>query len=40
MGIKFLYFVDDNLVNLNTFNATRGPARDTVQGFSGVSLFF
>jgi hypothetical protein len=40
MGIKFIYFMDDNLVNLNTFNATRGPARDTVQGYGGVSLFF
>jgi hypothetical protein len=40
LGIKFLYFVDDNLVNLNSFNATRGPCRDTVQGYGGVSLFF
>jgi hypothetical protein len=39
-GAKFLYFVDDNLVNLNEFNAPGKPTRDTVQGFAGVSVFF
>jgi hypothetical protein len=39
-GANFLYFVDDNLVNLNTFNAPQKPVRDTVQGFAGVTLFF
>jgi hypothetical protein len=40
MGVNFLYFVDDNLVNLNQFNDPRKPTRDTLQGFGGVSLFF
>ncbi len=39
-GVNFLYFVDDNLVNLNIFNAPGKPTRDTVQGFAGVSVFF
>lgn len=39
-GVNFLYFVDDNLVNLNVFNAPGKPTRDTVQGFAGVSVFF
>ena len=40
LGVNFLYFVDDNLVNLNLFNAPGKPTRDTVQGFAGVSVFF
>jgi hypothetical protein len=40
MGVKFMYFVDDNLVNLNQFNCVEKPTRDTLQGFGGVSLFF
>ncbi len=39
-GVNFLYFVDDNLVNLNIFNAPGKPTRDTVQGFAGISVFF
>jgi hypothetical protein len=39
-GVNFLYFVDDNLVNLNIFNAPGKPTRDTLQGFAGVSVFF
>jgi hypothetical protein len=39
-GVNFLYFEDDNLVNLNIFNAPGKPTRDTLQGFSGISVFF
>ena len=39
-GVNFLYFVDDNLYNLNSFNAPGKPTRDTLQGFAGVSVFF
>lgn len=40
-GVNFMYFEDDNLVNLNRFNDGFGsPIRDTVQGFAGVSIFF
>jgi hypothetical protein len=41
LGTKFLYFVDDNLVRLNYFNApARINTRETIQGFAGVSVFF
>jgi hypothetical protein len=39
-GVKYLYFVDDNLYNLNSFNAPGKPTRDTWQGYVGVSIFF
>jgi hypothetical protein len=40
LGTKFVYFVDDNLYNLNEFNAPGKPTRDTVLGYAGVSIFF
>jgi hypothetical protein len=40
VGVNFLYFVDDNLVNLNEFNVPQKPVRDTLQGFAGVTCFF
>ena len=39
-GFRYMYFVDDNLYNLNTFNAPGKPTRDTVQVYGGVSIFF
>lgn len=39
-GFKYMYFADDNLYNLNTFNAPGKPTRDTWQVFAGVSVFF
>lgn len=39
-GFKYMYFVDDNLYNLNVFNAPGKPTRDTWQVFAGVSVFF
>jgi hypothetical protein len=39
-GMNFLYFVDDNLVNLNQFNSPEKPTRDNAQGFAGVSVLF
>jgi hypothetical protein len=39
-GFKYMYFVDDNLYNLNTYNAPGKPTRDTFQVFTGVSIFF
>jgi hypothetical protein len=39
-GVRYMYFVDDNLYNLNTFNAPGKPTRDTVQVYAGVSIFF
>jgi len=35
-----LYFVDDNLVQLNQFNSPEAPQHDNVQGYAGVSIFF
>jgi hypothetical protein len=35
-----MYFVDDNLYQLNTFNAPGPNVRDTSQGYCGVSVFF
>lgn len=39
-GMNFLYFVDDNLVQLNQFNSPEAPQHDNVQGYAGVSIFF
>jgi hypothetical protein len=39
-GFKYMYFVDDNLYNLNEFNAPGKATRDTFQVFAGVSVFF
>jgi hypothetical protein len=39
-GFKYMYIVDDNLYNLNTFNAPGRPTRETCQVFAGVSVFF
>ncbi len=39
-GFKYMYFVDDNLYNLNSFNSPGKPTRDTWQVFAGVSVFF
>jgi hypothetical protein len=39
-GFKYMYFVDDNLYHLNTFNAPGKPTRDTCQVFAGISIFF
>jgi hypothetical protein len=39
-GFKYMYFVDDNLYNLNTFNSPGKPTRDTWQVFAGISVFF
>lgn len=39
-GFKYVYFVDDNLDHLNTFNAPGKPQRETCQVFAGVSIFF
>jgi hypothetical protein len=40
VGVRYMYFVDDNLYNLNTFNAPGKPTRDTVQVYGGLSIFF
>jgi hypothetical protein len=39
-GFKYMNFVDDNLYNLNTFNAPGKPTRDTWRVYAGVSIFF
>ncbi len=39
-GVRYMYFVDDNLYNLNTFNAPGKPTRDSVQVYAGLSIFF
>ena len=39
-GFKEMYFVDNNLYNLNIFNAPGKPTRDTRQVYLGVSVFF
>jgi hypothetical protein len=39
-GVRYQYFVDDNLYHLNEFNAPGKPTRDSVQGYAGVSIFF
>ncbi len=40
LGVKYINFTDDNLYNLNTFNAPGKPTRDTVQVYAGFSAFF
>jgi hypothetical protein len=39
-GFRYMHFVDDNLYNLNEFNAPGKPTRDTVQVYGGISIFF
>jgi len=39
-GFKYMYFNDDNLYNLNTFNAPGKPTRDTWKVYAGISVFF
>lgn len=39
-GFKYINFVDDNLYNLNIFNAPGKPTRDTFQIYCGISSFF
>lgn len=39
-GVKYMNFVDDNLYNLNLFNAPGKPTRDTFQVYCGLSAFF
>jgi hypothetical protein len=39
-GVKYLHFVDDNLYNLNAYNAPGKSTRDTVQVYCGISTFF
>lgn len=39
-GFKYINFNDDNLYNLNAFNAPGKPTRDTVQVYLGFSAFF
>ena len=40
VGVKYMYFVDDNLYNLNAFNSQLQPTRDTTLVYAGVSVFF
>jgi hypothetical protein len=39
-GFKYMNFIDDNLYNLNDFNAPGKPTRDTWQVLAGVTVFF
>ncbi len=39
-GFKYMNFVDDNLYNLNEFNAPNQPVRDTWQAYGGITVFF
>ena len=39
-GFRYMYFVDDNLYHLNSFNAPGQPTRDTTQVYCGLSVFF
>jgi len=40
LGFKYMYFADDNLYHLNSFNAPGKPTRDTWLVSAGVSVFF
>ncbi len=39
-GAKYINFVDDNLYQLNVFNAPGEPTRYTWQVYGGISIFF
>ena len=39
-GFRYMHFVDDNLYNLNTFNAPGKPTRESWQVYCGISTFF
>ena len=39
-GFKYQYYNDQNLYNLNTFNAPGSPTRDSWAFFGGFSVFF
>jgi len=40
LGFRYMNFVNDNLEQLNTFNAPQKPVRDTSQVYGGFSVFF
>ena len=40
VGVRYMNFVDDNLYQLNSFNAPGHPVRDTWQMYGGLSVFF
>jgi len=40
LGVRYLHFVDENLFQMNSFNAPGKPTRDTVQVYGGFSIFF
>jgi hypothetical protein len=39
-GFKYMNLVDDNLADMQAFNAPGKSTRDTVQYFFGLSAFF
>ena len=39
-GFKYQYYVDDNLKNLQSFNAPGHPQKDSWTFFGGFSVFF
>ncbi len=39
-GFKYMYFADDNLANMQTYNAPGRSTRDNWQVFTGISVFF
>jgi len=39
-GVKYQYYVDKNLYNLNIFNAPGKPTRETWQVYAGITAFF
>jgi len=40
VGVKYMYFEDVNLYNLNSYNSPGKPTRDTTLVYAGVSVFF
>jgi hypothetical protein len=40
VGGRYINFVNDNLRDLQTFNAPGQPTRETWQVYGGVSVFF
>jgi hypothetical protein len=40
LGFRYMNFANDNLEQLNTFNAPQKPVRDTSQVYGGFSVFF